>query len=187
MPLQSNALFLMAVYDTQVSARHKTIDGASASIRVTGRWARRESAQLNALPADSLFVDVGANVGWHSLVALSLGHRVIAFEALSANVQLINHSLCLNPGLAQRLTLKEVAVTDQAKCTITSSAEDGRHGILFCGNEQEVAMMSTVPQDPVHVWGGSQNGVEVSCGKESNRERWGEIVCGVKGWWSRGQ
>ena len=33
-------VFQMAVYDTQVSARHKTIDGASASIRVTGRWAR---------------------------------------------------------------------------------------------------------------------------------------------------
>jgi len=49
---------------------------ASASIRASGRWARRESAIIQDLPSDSLVVDVGANVGWHTLVALSLGHKV---------------------------------------------------------------------------------------------------------------
>lgn len=56
---------------------------ASASIRASGRWARRESAIIQDLPSDSLVVDVGANVGWHTLVALSLGHKVIGAFAFS--------------------------------------------------------------------------------------------------------
>jgi hypothetical protein len=35
----------------------------------------REVALLHELSSDSLVVDIGANVGWHTLVALSLGHR----------------------------------------------------------------------------------------------------------------
>ena len=40
-----------------------------------------------------VFLDVGANVGWFSMVALNLGHEVIAFELLDSNVELICASL----------------------------------------------------------------------------------------------
>ena len=40
-----------------------------------------------------VFLDVGANVGWFSMVALSLGHSVIAFEPFERNVELMCASL----------------------------------------------------------------------------------------------
>ena len=40
-----------------------------------------------------VFLDVGANVGWFSMVALSLGHSVIAFEPFERNVALMCASL----------------------------------------------------------------------------------------------
>ena len=40
-----------------------------------------------------VFLDIGANIGWFSLVALSLGHSVIAFEPFERNVELICTSL----------------------------------------------------------------------------------------------
>jgi hypothetical protein len=69
--------FLMAVYalENPLQMQLDEKDTPSASIRTTGHWARREVALLHDLSSDSLVVDIGANVGWHTLVALSLGHR----------------------------------------------------------------------------------------------------------------
>jgi len=52
--------FLAVVYDSgSKTDRSKPFDFVSNSIIVTGRWEPRESAIIEDLPADSLFVDVG--------------------------------------------------------------------------------------------------------------------------------
>jgi len=50
----------------------------------------------NALGQPPLVVDVGANLGWFTLLAASYGCRVISFEILPKAVQLIRLSLELN-------------------------------------------------------------------------------------------
>jgi len=133
--------FLAAVYDTGSNAdKDSSIDIVSKSIAVTGRWEPRESAIIEDLPTDSLVVDIGANVGWHTLLALSLGHTVIAFEPMPANVKLLKHSLCLNPGLGDNLELHEVALTDMSDCTIGSASDNTGDGILLCGQQQAQAL-----------------------------------------------
>jgi|LauGreDrversion2_3_1035106.scaffolds.fasta_scaffold44387_1 hypothetical protein len=56
--------FMAVVYDSGSKLdKSKPFDFVSNSILVTGRWEPRESAIIEDLPADSLFVDVGANLG----------------------------------------------------------------------------------------------------------------------------
>jgi FkbM family methyltransferase len=50
----------------------------------------------NALGPGMTFLDVGANMGYYSLMAASLGAKVIAIEPLQSNIQLLNRSMKAN-------------------------------------------------------------------------------------------
>ena len=92
-------------------------DIVSESISSNGSWERGDTEKLmSLLPHDEalhgekidgsarkkgVFLDVGANVGWFSMVALRLGHEVIAFEPFDSNVELICASLGENFHLHQ--------------------------------------------------------------------------------------
>lgn len=143
--LNAQCPFLAAVFDTVSKGdASRPFDVVSHAIKITGVWEPRESAIIEDLPRDSLFVDVGANLGWHSLLALSLGHTVIAFEPMEANVELLKHSLCLNPGLEENLELHQVALTDMRDCTIGASHDNIGDGILVCGREQAAALAASL-------------------------------------------
>ncbi len=57
-------------------------------------WGVLEEALLKN--PDALFVDIGANLGMCSLTAAKMGHRVIAFDPLKANVNKICASVAEN-------------------------------------------------------------------------------------------
>lgn len=132
-PASSDCPFLMVVYPF----KDGTYDIVSNSVRLSGLWEPQESSIIQSLPRPSFFVDIGANIGWHSLLALSLGHRVVAFEPLHSNVNLLQHSLCLNPGLRENLELHTVALTDQKQhdCRIAFQDSNAGNGVLLCGNQ----------------------------------------------------
>ena len=98
--------FDMFVYAASSGVR----DIVSESISSVGSWERGDTEKLmSLLPQDDeallgekidgsarkreVFLDVGANVGWFSMVALNLGHEVIVFEPFESNVELICASL----------------------------------------------------------------------------------------------
>ena len=97
--------FDMFVYAASSGVR----DIVSESISSNGSWERGDTEKLmSLLPHDEalhgekidgsarkkgVFLDVGANVGWFSMVALNLGHDVIAFEPFESNVELMCASL----------------------------------------------------------------------------------------------
>ena len=101
--LESNSIWLY----TQSSSGVR--DVVSESISSTRLWERGDTEKLmSLLPHDEelhsekidgsarkkgVFLDVGANVGWFSMVALNLGHDVIAFEPFESNVELMCASL----------------------------------------------------------------------------------------------
>jgi FkbM family methyltransferase len=67
------------------------------------------------IPAGATIYDVGANIGYVSLLlakAAGAGGRVFAFEALPANIQQLNRNVELN-GMESTVTVVPVAVTDQ--------------------------------------------------------------------------
>jgi FkbM family methyltransferase len=84
---------------------------------------------------DIIFLDIGANVGAHTLAVAAHGFQVLAFEPMSINIQCLRHSLCLNPQLRSRITLVP-KVGDRDRSLI----------IVFCvaaGHDPHVALTNS--------------------------------------------
>jgi FkbM family methyltransferase len=86
-----------------------------------GEWQRREIdaavavlAAANRLPADAVFVDVGAHIGTHTVYALRSGRfaRAVAFEPAPRNARLLAMNLETN-GLAPIATIVPKAAGDK--------------------------------------------------------------------------
>ena len=94
-----------------------------------GEYETPESALiLSMLPPDGVFVDVGANVGWHTLQAAAhLQGRgwVYAFEPLAMNAERLVRNLELN-GLSN-VTVEVLGLTDRAE-TVDLATEFLRSG-----------------------------------------------------------
>lgn len=79
------------------------------------------------LPDGGLFVDVGANVGLHTiLAAFHMGQRgkVLAVEPVPANLELLRKNLQLN-GLLDMCQIFPFALTETANLSIRMSVEPG--------------------------------------------------------------
>ena len=101
--------FLIAVYDKA--------DIVSRDIIAKGVW-EKEIAELIVSTftkggdsvVEEVFVDVGANLGFHSLLAATLGARVIAFEPMTENVRMLVASACLNGIEGDSLQIYETGI-----------------------------------------------------------------------------
>jgi FkbM family methyltransferase len=60
----------------------------------------------------STFVDIGANIGWFSLVAASEGVPVVAFEPVDENYQIFRQSIDVN-GWGDRIDLRGIAIGEE--------------------------------------------------------------------------
>lgn len=81
----------------------------SKCIHDVGSWESNISwIILNAMKAGGLFVDIGANIGWHTKVVQNRGHDVIAFEPEPENFKLLMKN-CDKEGSL----LKNVALGDK--------------------------------------------------------------------------
>lgn len=60
------------------------------------------------------FVDVGANIGYFSLVAAKYYAQVVAIEPSQFNLSHLGHNINLNPALAPKITTLPFAVGEQA-------------------------------------------------------------------------
>ena len=63
----------------------------------SGEFEPEETHQIiDLLKGCNTFVNIGANVGYYSCLARSLGAKVIAFEPLNRNFQILKHNLQIN-------------------------------------------------------------------------------------------
>ena len=84
----------------------------SKNLVETGRWEDLISKRIIAImktAADGLFVDVGANVGWFTLLAAAMGHDVIAIEPMRYNMELLEASIA-ESGVAEQIVVHKTAV-----------------------------------------------------------------------------
>lgn len=70
---------------------------------------------------DSLLLDIGANIGWFTMLAAHTGYNVVAFEPFEENRHVLFHSLCLAPkSVQERVQVFPVALgssdTDGMTC-----------------------------------------------------------------------
>lgn len=87
--------FQMVLYKA-TSTQH---DLVSEYIQKHGVWDQKHTHMLMDKMqklSKSTFLDVGANIGWFTLVAAMKGHSVIAVEPFAENLSLLKASLCMN-------------------------------------------------------------------------------------------
>jgi FkbM family methyltransferase len=111
----------------------------SSQIVETGEWEAFETeiVQHFLRPGD-VFVDIGANIGWYTIVAASIvgvdGH-VYAFEPAGDNFELAARNLIHND--LQNVTLEQMAISDRAGTDLLflSTENLGDHR-LFASDEE---------------------------------------------------
>ncbi|KAJ3120183.1 hypothetical protein HK098_004798 [Nowakowskiella sp. JEL0407] len=129
---QQNATFDMVLRSTN--------DFVSNSVRLGGWEMDLTNAILEKLAYVSkelgrpaALLDIGGNIGWHSLVSAAAGYPVLTFEPFPENLFMIRWSYCLNPGMRIELYSKGLGVSKD-ECVIVSHDENRGDGITFCGN-----------------------------------------------------
>ena len=84
-------------------------------------------------------LDIGANIGAHTLFAAAFGFSVIAFEPLRPNALAIRHSLCASPALGPRVTLFNKGLGSEAlHCGVYSGNNNIGDGVFDCGGAQQL-------------------------------------------------
>lgn len=124
---------------------HQHQDLVSNGIFDTGAWEEEMSKsmlgtmqqaclQLKIPLEEAIFLDIGANIGWYTLLFAAAGHSVIAFEPLLANEQLLRRSLCSNAGFQERVTYYTDMLSDapHKNCTLFAGMDNLGDGTVSC-------------------------------------------------------
>jgi FkbM family methyltransferase len=115
-------------------------DYVSDSLRLRGHWEFRSREHLEkhlnvSLPANGTLLDIGAHIGYFSLLFAQRGYRVVAIEPMPHNLRALRSSLCINPWLQARVTLLPFALTSASgpkHCVVRSGAHNRGNGVLHC-------------------------------------------------------
>jgi len=88
-----------------------------ASISRDGQYYEREKTRMFSdifqwIGGRQAFWDVGANIGWYTLLARSHDVPVVAFEAMQYNLRTLNASVAVNTHFARTIVVWHVAVAD---------------------------------------------------------------------------
>ena len=99
---------------------------------------------MRSLPDAGTFLDVGANLGYYTLLFAHHGYHVLAVEPMLLNRKAITASLCANPRLASRVKLLPVAlgapgVTKQ-RCVVRADDRNAGNGKLSCSEHERCDM-----------------------------------------------
>ena len=138
---------------------YKKHDYVSKSILKKGSWESGTSSmvlevleqaciRLDVPKENAIFLDIGANIGWYSLLLAAAGHSVVSFEPMRANEKLFRRSLCSNSDFQRRLTYHTDMLSDAPRknCTLYSDETNVGDGMLSC--DQNLHMLQSSSKDP---------------------------------------
>lgn len=141
--------YQMAVYPSS--------DVVSSSLAFWGAWDIKHPTTMELKagvpagtipPPPGLFVDMGANIGHHSLVFAKAGYSVLAFEPLRLNRIAFRTSLCANTDVRKRVMLVATALgsqTTRGPCVTFAYQKNRGNGELACGEEATCAQKCVAP------------------------------------------
>lgn len=118
-------------------------------------------------PEGSIFIDVGANLGYFSLMAASLGYRVVAFEPMSRNARKLAQSVARNNFevtlyqnavsdiSGQRVSLIETSPFNQGNGQVTTGGTPDINGVYGDAYVSTVTLSETLlflPNEPIDAY-----------------------------------
>lgn len=132
-------------------------DLVSNFVASEGYWEIRDPQELArqsgfVLPAEGTLLDIGANLGYYTLLFANKGYKVIAVEPMTHNRLALEASLCMNPHLKSLVTIVPAALVapeqvHSTRCVIRAVDVDIHvrryiknvgNGVLRCGNSSMV-------------------------------------------------
>ncbi len=125
-------------------------DIVSDSIARSGSWMPHQTKLISLLLADSsskpaVFLDIGANIGWFTIVMAVLGHKVIAIEPMSNNVELMQSSLQASQVSHNVIVHSHGLGTTPGECILYSDNHNIGDGHMICGVSSEKERNALVP------------------------------------------
>ena len=94
----------------------------------------KASEYLNIAHKNLYFMDIGGNIGTHTVYLQSLGYHGLTFEPMLANEDLIRSNLCAND-IEHRVTLFTKGLSDSAGvCNVYTPPGNTGDGIVDCSN-----------------------------------------------------
>lgn len=90
---------------------------------------------MSFLKSDSVFIDIGANIGYYSLLSNAKGHkaRVISFEPNPVTVKQLRRNIYLNS--AHRIEVFDIALSDNEGEVMLYCPKDETHGHASMRNQ----------------------------------------------------
>jgi len=107
------------------------------------------AAARRSIPMDGMFLDIGAQQGWYSLLFAKAGFQVIAVEPNTRNREALAATLCFNPDLRKRITVVPVALAapeDIGRLCVIRPMWTSTNLQLKCGREPEVQRCAAAEQ-----------------------------------------
>ncbi|KAI9361701.1 S-adenosyl-L-methionine-dependent methyltransferase [Zopfochytrium polystomum] len=132
------------------------LDIVSGSIADMGTWEKEiPMTVLEALAEaervgarDPLFLDIGSNLGMHSVAVLAYGYRVMSIDALTMNGHHFMSTLCRHPQLMEKSTfiMNGLGATSTT-CALVSDERNIGDGTVTC-DPADIALYKTTPHPP---------------------------------------
>ena len=114
--------------------KHKDI--VSNSLLHSGAWETKMSRFLTA--GEKMMMDIGANIGVHTVWAAYHGKHVLAVEPMIKNRMLLNATLCRSPKLAKNIQVVPIALGQHtAVCKLYSHPRNTGDCHTICNNHLE--------------------------------------------------
>lgn len=116
-----------------------------------GQWEPRLTAYLlNKIPNDGIFLDIGANIGYFSLLASHRYRKVISFEASSKIFQLLIDNIKLNS--RENITAHQVAIGKEEREVYINLGPDSNIGTTSISTEHGPSTVENVKMAPFQVF-----------------------------------
>lgn len=111
-------------------------DHISRQLDEGGYYEIRETSDLadfSKIGVNGTFVDIGANVGWYSMLFARMGWNVLAVEPQTRNKRGIDANLCLHKDLRERINVVQAALgAKEDQCVVWSQKGEAGKGRLAC-------------------------------------------------------
>ena len=105
---QTRAFVAGVKFDIYIYDHASVGDIVSHSIKRSGSWEKTDTEKIMShlsRSKEGVLLDVGANLGWFTVTALQLGHKVFSFEPFNSNVELLCASIAEIKDLDERFRL----------------------------------------------------------------------------------